>query len=123
MDQVVRDTLGEEAVPKMREFIATADLREVADKLAANTFHTDTPLNAQQAERFVQTCMDCRTQPGDGIRNLPDAVDWEKALRQAESFLTPTQLSVLRTMTDMRRFDQVFKQSTGLTYRPPVRNF
>lgn len=122
LEQVVSETLGEAAVPKVREFVATADYRDVADKLAANTFFTDTPLTAAQADQLIQTCLANRTKPG-ALRNDPADVDWDQTLRQAGSFLSPSQLRALQAMTAIRRFDQEFLQSTGLPYRSPVRNF
>ena len=123
LDEVVRDTLGEAAVAQVRDFVATKDLRDFADKLAVNTFATETPLTARQADQLVEASMANRTTPGSGLRNNPADVDWDRTLQQAEMFLSPAQLTALRAMTDILRFDRDFKNATGLPYRSQVRNF
>lgn len=122
IDGAVREAFGEAAVPKMREYIATAALREVADQLAGHVFWSEAPLTGSQAERLVQACLDACGGETGGRASLDD-VDWDHVLTNASSFLAPTQLDALRTMADMRRFDLEFRRATGLPYRSPVRNF
>ena len=123
LEATVRDTLGESAVASVRDFVATADLRDIADKLAVHTFYTDTPLTSAQSDQLVQIFRECRPDTGPAVRIDPDSVDWPAALQRAESFLSPTQMTALRALIDFRLFDQEFKRSTGLPYRRSIRNF
>ncbi|MCX6953430.1 MAG: hypothetical protein NTV51_14870 [Verrucomicrobia bacterium] len=116
-------TLGESAIAPVRDFVATSDLREIADKLAVHTFYTDTPLTAAQSDQLVQIFRECRPNTGAVVRIDPDSVDWPAALQRAESLLSPAQMTALRALTDFRLFDQEFKHSTGLPYRRQIRNF
>lgn len=123
LDKAVRATLGDSAVATVRDFVATTELREVAEKLAVHTFYTDTPLTAAQSDQLVQIFRDCRTDSNPVVRIDPETVDWTLALQRAEAVLSPVQMTALRALTDFRLFDQEFKRATGLPYRRSIRNF
>jgi hypothetical protein len=120
-DAVVGKALGEEYIPAFQAFVATSDLRLIADDLAANTYYTDNPLTSVQADLLVQTCVDnCRPDAARAFID-PDTVNWDAVLTRAESFLAPAQLRALRGALAKRTFDLEFKQVTGLPLRVPVR--
>lgn len=124
VDELVRDALGESQVAAVRRYIATADLQEVADKLATHSFASGTPLTAAQADQLVQTCLALRSDPGQEVTKVdPRSVDWAAVVERAGAFLAPAQLTALRAMVDQREFDRAYSDVTGGSRRPPVRNF
>jgi hypothetical protein len=120
-EAVVKEALGEDYIPAFRAFLATSDLRLIADDLAANTYYTAAPLTPAQADLLVQTCVDnCRPETARAFID-PDMVNWDTVLNRAEEFLAPAQLRALRGALAKRTFDLEFKRVTGLPLRRTVR--
>ncbi len=121
MDKIVTETLGAEYAPRFRDYFATSDLRAVAGDLAADTYYTESPLTAAQADQLVQTCAECRRPEADATHIDPALVDWPAVLARTETFLTHEQTQALRAGMAKRLFDFEFERETGLPLRRPVR--
>lgn len=121
MDKVVAATLGADYVAVFRGFLQTSDLRLMASELAVNSFYSDTPLSASQAEQLIRICVENRDGSAAGPRIDPDSINWDTVTARAGEFLTPSQIQSLQAMVAKRRFDNEFKNVTGLPLRRPVR--
>lgn len=121
LDDVVRATLGDEAVPVFRDFISTADLREQVSSLAVSSFNAGAPLTPAQGDALLLLSVDRSSTTGAEVRIDPRSVDWMTVEREAEKFLTPPQLEALRGMNARKAFDAEFRRITGLPYRRPIR--
>lgn len=121
MDKVVSETLGQEYMPAFRAYLQTSDLRLMAAELAVNSFHTNAPLTASQAEQFIRISLENRTSIKQGPRVDPATIDWDAVAGRAGEILTPAQLQSLQAMIARRQFDREFKDVTGLPLRRPVR--
>ncbi len=121
LDSVVTATLGEQFKAAFRDYVATSALRSIAGELAANTYFTDTPLTAKQADRFLQACVECRGPKAVDSYIEPATVNWPAVLTRAEQFLAPPQMQALRAGLAKQLFDFEYERATGLPLRRPIR--
>lgn len=121
MDRVVTATVGERYKTAFRDYVATSALRSMAGELAANTYYTDTPLTAAQADRFLQVCVECRGPKAVDTYIEPATIDWPAVIARTEQFLAPQQMQALRAGLAKQLFNFEYERATGLPLRRPVR--
>lgn len=121
LDRVVTAALGTGLTAAFRDYLRTSDLRAVAGQLAADTYFTETPLSAAQAERLVRLCAEHRGGDEGYARIDVNAVDWSAVLARAGEILTPVQSHALRARLSKRLFDIEFERATRLPLRRPIR--
>lgn len=120
LDRVVTATVGEQYQTAFRHYVATSALRSIAGELAANTYYTDTPLTASQADRFLRVCVECRGPKAADTYIEPATVDWSAVIARAEQFLAPQQMQALRAGLAKQMFDFEYERATGLPLRRPI---
>ncbi len=121
LDRVVTATVGEQYKTAFRDYVATSALRSIAGELAANTYYTDTPLTAAQADRFLRVCVECRGPKAVDTYIEPATIDWSAVIARAEQFLAPQQMQALRAGLAKQLFDFEYERATGLPLRRPIR--
>lgn len=97
----LRTRLGDTVADRFREFEATMPLRAFTDELAANLYHTETPLTAAQSDQLEQIV--ARHYPGlehhdFRWRTQPEGI--AAIQREARAILAPPQLAVLASHFD-----------------------
>ena len=122
LEDTVKNTLGEHRVGAVREFIATSDLREVVDRLAANLAYSKEPLPVTKGEKLLNIIVQNRTEVGT-IRSNPVNVNWSKVLEDSSAVLDSGQLALLRALVDRAEYDNTFKDIAGNAERTPIRGF
>jgi hypothetical protein len=119
-ERIVAEALGQEFVQPFIEYLRTIDLRAVAGELAANTYYTEAPLTASQAERLIQLCVQHRTVDRGFHRIDADEVDWRAVMGRAGEFLAPVQVQALRAGLSKRLFDLEYERATKLPLRRTI---
>src|ERR1041384_6935842 len=98
MESDLHGLLGDAGYEQLKQFGATAGIREVVRSLASDLYHGSTPLTAQQGEQLVQVVANHSSQNSSGSN--PASADWEAIFAEAGTFLTPAQLAALRAERD-----------------------
>jgi hypothetical protein len=94
MENDLHTLLGDAGYEQLKQFGATAGIREVVRSLASDLYHGSAPLTAQQGEQLVQLVANHSGQNSSGYN--PASADWETIFAQAAQFLTDTQIAALR---------------------------
>ena len=92
----IHDVLGDTAYQQFQQYQRTQLVRTIAVGLAGAVYNTDTPLSAQQADQLTQILANNSPSYLQGGTALPNSVNWNAALTQAQYFLTPQQLAALK---------------------------
>jgi len=120
LDELVSRTIGEYAVAQFRQYLETADIRDVLDQVTVQTLAAGR-LQEQQRDQLLVYCLAARQGPA-GIRTDPSTIDWQSVIAQSASVLDAGQQAALRNIVQMRALDAEYRRITGLPYRRPVRN-
>ena len=119
LENVVKDTMGPEAVADLRTFIAEGDINDVIARASVQAF-SESPLTPEQRAKLVAICMEERRDVGKGRTDI-DKINWDQVLGRAESFLDKRQLSAIRNALETRSLDREYASITSLRTRRPIR--
>jgi hypothetical protein len=92
--QSIHTLLGDADFQQYNAYQSTQFVREVASSLAGNLFDSDTPLTSPQAEQLTQILAQ-NSSPEKGAPPFPGEINWNEALTQAQTVLSPQQVEVL----------------------------
>ena len=93
----MRQLLGEAGFKQYEEDFKTSTIRTlVVNKLASNLVYTDAPLNATVAKQLTLILANAAPDPENP--SITD-INWAKALKEAKTVLTPTQLTALARLS------------------------
>jgi hypothetical protein len=110
----IRALLGDEGYRQYLDFSRQEPARTLTSELGRALYFTSAPLNSEQARQLTQLFVQGSASYQQGKKVDLAAVDWEQAIAQAQSFLSPPQLSALRENYAQRRLSQDLRNGVRL---------
>jgi RNA polymerase sigma factor (sigma-70 family) len=130
VDQSIHNLLGDADFQQYNAYLSTQFVREVASSLAGNLFDSDTPLTSAQAEQLTQI-LSQNSSPEKGAPPFPGEINWNEALAQSQTVLSPQQQEVLGNLATVissqsglwGALNPISPGSMGRTSGPPLAFF
>jgi RNA polymerase sigma factor (sigma-70 family) len=124
--QSIHNLLGDANYQQYGAYQYTQFVREVASSLAGNLFDSDTPLTSAQADQLTQILAQ-NSSTKNGAPPFPGDINWNQALAQAQTVLSPQQAEVLGNLATVisskpglwGALNGISPGSTGQTSSPP----
>jgi hypothetical protein len=131
LNRSIKDLLGAADYEKFHVYKRTEFIRRVANGLAGNLYFTDTPLTPSQADRLTEMLAATTTQYKKDQPPFPSMVNWDAALNQATTILTPPQLAVFNNEVQILSsqpglwsgMNTIYPGSIGISGTPPASIF
>ena len=103
--------LGEAGVARYRQYEKEKDTRDLVTSLAGNLSLTETPLSAAQGDQLVRVVkantqtkkVPMKDEGAKTVYTLFQETDWAAANSQAQSLLSPAQLTAFKNIGEQRR--------------------
>jgi len=110
----LKSLLGESGYAAYQQFNRTQPASELVTSLAGAVYYSDTPLSSQQGTALAQIITNNTTtiktpmadDGGGPVFSLSTSTDWNGVNSQAQAILTPTQLSALQAIGNLKQMDQ-----------------
>lgn len=117
LQEVLKTSLGERAVPAFTDFFARASLHEIMDKAAVNSFYLGESMSGAQVRKLIIAATEMSTRDPRRFRFDPKEVDWAAVTNVAETFLSDKQILALKTTIQIEAYDWEVKRLTGNSRR------
>jgi len=92
--------LGAPVTQEIQQFQRTAGMRTIANSVAGDTYYSNTPLSANQADQVTQILANNSAAYQKGNSASFNDINMPTALAQAQGVLTDTQLAALKNLYD-----------------------
>jgi hypothetical protein len=99
----LESALGPQGYEALRDYNRVLTMRTSAEDVASLTAASDSPMTGAQTEQLTQVLAEANGSYRNGGRPNWISTDWDDVLDKASTFLTPPQLSALKTKAQQAR--------------------
>jgi hypothetical protein len=96
--QAITDMLGVSMSLQLQQYDRTAAARMLTNAVAGDTYYTDSPLNAEQADQLTQILANNSASYQKGYSAAANDIDFVAAISQAQRVLSATQIAALTNL-------------------------
>ena len=110
----LRGVLGDEGYKAYQDYNKIGGAQDLAQKLAASLYATETPITATQGNQLVQILAQSSAdyQSGKGLWSASQ-VGWDTALSNAQAVLSGPQMDALRSLRQTSEYDQAINSAVN----------
>jgi hypothetical protein len=110
-DDQLRAILGDQAFEGFKAYVQIMPEQNVARQIATAAGMAGAPMSSDQALQLAQAMAATSDQNQSGTTIAPNSVDWDSAMKQAQSVLSPEQYQAAQPTFALMQYQQALEKA------------